>query len=182
MIARVLGVASRPRKTMTLNDVKRKTAKHKDPYLYGLAIRWLQFMGRLQHRPTPLTPQRRSKRSPTIWSMRGNCHPRPFFTVVGESNDCSGDCVSKAILFARSLLSGSTWRFQKLLEPGGYSRETIRGWADALRAFFRFAESRGWCRKGLAGTVRSPRVFSQCVVANGAIVGGCAAVARHDRQ
>jgi site-specific recombinase XerD len=50
--------------------------------------------------------------------------------------------------------------FQKLLEPRRYSRETIRGWADALRAFFRFAEARGWCRKGLAGTVRSPRVFS----------------------
>ena len=51
--------------------------------------------------------------------------------------------------------------FQKLLEPGGYSRETIQTCADALRAFFRFAEARGWCRKGLAASIRTPRVFSQ---------------------
>ena len=36
VIARTLGVPSRPRKTVTLNEVKRKTVKHKDPYLYGL--------------------------------------------------------------------------------------------------------------------------------------------------
>ena len=56
VIARALGVPSRPRKAVTLNEVKRKTAKHKDPYLYGLAVRWLQFTGRLQQRPAPLTP------------------------------------------------------------------------------------------------------------------------------
>ena len=51
--------------------------------------------------------------------------------------------------------------FQKMLEPEGYSRVTIQTCATALRAFFRFAEARGWCRKGLAGTIRTPRVFSQ---------------------
>ena len=51
--------------------------------------------------------------------------------------------------------------FQKLLEPGGYSRTTIQTCATALRAFFRFAEARGWCRKGLAASIRTPRVFSQ---------------------
>jgi site-specific recombinase XerD len=51
--------------------------------------------------------------------------------------------------------------FQKMLESEGYSRVTVQSCATALRAFFRFAEARGWCRKGLAGTIRSPRVFSQ---------------------
>ena len=51
--------------------------------------------------------------------------------------------------------------FQKLLAPGGYSRNTIQTWAYVLRAFFRFAAARGWCRKGLAESIQSPRVFSQ---------------------
>jgi site-specific recombinase XerD len=50
---------------------------------------------------------------------------------------------------------------QKLLEPGGYSREAIQGCVTALRTFFRCAEARGWCRKGLAASIRNPRVFSQ---------------------
>ena len=55
VIARFLRLASRPRKTVSLTEIKRKTVKRKDPYLYGLAVRWLQFTGRLQQRPTPLT-------------------------------------------------------------------------------------------------------------------------------
>jgi integrase/recombinase XerD len=50
---------------------------------------------------------------------------------------------------------------QKLVEPRGYSRVAIQGCATALRTFFRFAEARGWCRKGLAASIRNPRVFSQ---------------------
>jgi integrase len=48
-----------------------------------------------------------------------------------------------------------------LLEPGGYARKTIQTLANTLRAFFRFAEARGWCRRGLASSIQSPRVFSQ---------------------
>jgi integrase len=51
--------------------------------------------------------------------------------------------------------------FQKLLDRGNYSRRTVPGFASSLRAFFRFAETRGWCRKGLAAAIRGPRVFSQ---------------------
>ena len=51
--------------------------------------------------------------------------------------------------------------FQEMLGPEGYARTTVQTWADALRAFFHFAETRGWCRKGLAASIRGPRVFSQ---------------------
>jgi len=51
--------------------------------------------------------------------------------------------------------------FQEMLQSGGYSRKTIQGCATILRSFFRFAEARGWCRKGLAASIQNPRVFSQ---------------------
>lgn len=38
-------------------------------------------------------------------------------------------------------------------------RATIRTHADALRAFFRFAEGRGWIRSGLAAAIVTPRVY-----------------------
>lgn len=42
---------------------------------------------------------------------------------------------------------------------GGCSRLTQRSYANALRAFFRFAEHRGWYVPGLAGSVAAPRIY-----------------------
>ena len=36
---------------------------------------------------------------------------------------------------------------------------TIQTYASTLRAFFRYAEGRGWCRPGLAAAIMAPRVF-----------------------
>lgn len=40
-----------------------------------------------------------------------------------------------------------------------YSRTTIKKYASVLRAFFRYAEQRGWCRHGLADAIKAPRVY-----------------------
>ena len=40
-----------------------------------------------------------------------------------------------------------------------YSRVTIRGYAERLRAFFRFAEDRGWCTPGMAEGIVPPRFY-----------------------
>jgi site-specific recombinase XerD len=42
----------------------------------------------------------------------------------------------------------------------GYARVTVRTHASTLRAFFRYAEERHWCRPGLAAAVMAPRVFA----------------------
>lgn len=47
------------------------------------------------------------------------------------------------------------------------TRVTIRNHADALRAFFRFAEGRGWCQPGLAATITSPRVYKDVTLPAG---------------
>ena len=53
-IAQMRGLTGRPRKVVTLNEVKRETANRR--CLYRLAVQWLQFMGRLQQPPASLTP------------------------------------------------------------------------------------------------------------------------------
>src|SRR5207248_3306897 len=42
----------------------------------------------------------------------------------------------------------------------GYARTTVRTWASAIRPFLRFAEVQGWCRPGLADTIKTPRRYS----------------------
>ena len=41
----------------------------------------------------------------------------------------------------------------------GYARLSVRAYASSLRSFLRYAESRGWCTRGLAALVASPRVY-----------------------
>lgn len=41
----------------------------------------------------------------------------------------------------------------------GWNRKSVSVAAQALRAFFRFAETRGWCAAGLAKAIQSPRIY-----------------------
>jgi site-specific recombinase XerD len=159
-IAQVLVPPNRPRKALTIASVKRKMANQ--PRLYRLAVRWLKFMGRLQERPAPLT----------LYAKKIKAFADYMEHEAGLSPvTIHGRCWWVSRFFdhlpaKRSSLHAITLHridmvFQKMLEPGGYSRRTIQGCASALRAFFRFAEARGWCRKGLAVSIRNPRVFSQ---------------------
>jgi len=159
-IAQMRGLTSQPRKALTLNEVKCKTAKRR--WLYRIAVRWLQFMGRLQQRSAPVTPwakkikafadymEHEVELSPVTIYHRCR-RVRDFFEQLRIQSGCLHAITPHRIDVA----------FQKVLEPGGYSRRTIQCCATDLRAFFRFAEARGWCRKGLAGSIRAPRVFSQ---------------------
>jgi site-specific recombinase XerD len=41
----------------------------------------------------------------------------------------------------------------------GWSRKSARGYADALRAFFRYAAQRKWCKPGIAEGILSPKLY-----------------------
>jgi integrase/recombinase XerD len=49
----------------------------------------------------------------------------------------------------------------------GYARASIKSYATALRAFFRYAEHRGWCTAGLAAAIMSPRLFAEAGLPKG---------------
>jgi len=133
--------------------------------LFPLTRRWLKFMGRLQQEPAPRTPcakkikafanymKHEAELSPATIHRRcelvGHLFTR-LHVKDGSLHKITPRCIDVA--------------FQKVLKTGRYARTTIQGHASALRAFFRFAETRGWCRKGLAASIRSPRVFAQASV------------------
>jgi site-specific recombinase XerD len=42
----------------------------------------------------------------------------------------------------------------------GWSRKSACGYANSLRAFFSYAEQRGWCKPGVAAGIISPRLYA----------------------
>jgi site-specific recombinase XerD len=159
-IARKPVLAGELRKTLTLAEVKRTMADQH--HLFPLAVRWLKFLGRLRQRSAPLAAGAKKIKAfadymeheaglsaATIYSR---CRwIRKFFERLrvkgGSLHGITPHQIDRA--------------FQKLLDSGRYSRKSVHVFAGALRAFFRFAEARGWCRKGLAASIQAPRVFSQ---------------------
>jgi len=45
-------------------------------------------------------------------------------------------------------------------DQDGYARTSIQNCINSLRAFFRYAEQRGWCRPGLAAAIMSVHLFA----------------------
>ncbi|MGC4056419.1 MAG: tyrosine-type recombinase/integrase [Paludibaculum sp.] len=54
---------------------------------------------------------------------------------------------------------GDVDKFLVFKGSSGWSRKSTRGNADALRAFFRYAEERNWCKPGIAEGILSPRLY-----------------------
>jgi integrase/recombinase XerD len=49
--------------------------------------------------------------------------------------------------------------FLAMKGAGGWKRRSVGVTADALRAFFRYAETREWCAAGLAKGIQGPRIY-----------------------
>jgi integrase/recombinase XerD len=126
------------------------------------SVAWLSFLGRLhlQTKPAKAYDQMLVEFKDFMEKDRGlspvtvehRCHSvRPFLDrLLGEKR--SLDMISAADI--DSLLA------QKVNEHH-YARVSVRGYASSLRAFFRYAEIRGWCAGGVAASIMAPRVFQQ---------------------
>jgi site-specific recombinase XerD len=152
--------ADRPEKFLTVDEVKRRLGN--ECRLYPLAVRWLRSIGRLKEPPAPVIPGAKMIEE-FVGYMQHVEEFRP------ETIRWCSRVVSQFLSHVdakRHSLRAITPRqidvaIQTLLDRRGYSPRTVQSFASSLRGFFRFAEARGWCRKGLAVSVRSPRVYSQ---------------------
>ncbi len=54
---------------------------------------------------------------------------------------------------------GDVDKFLVFKGTSGWSRKSARGYADALRVFFRYAEQRKWCKPGIADGILSPTLY-----------------------
>ncbi len=123
---------------------------------------WLHFAGRLQ---VPSSPPRQCAAELDLFInyMRGE---RGWSEATVRYRRSRADELLQRFCCGNRTLADITVTMidQALSEKSGQDgrsrcRGTVRNRADALRAFFRFAEHRGWCKPGLAASIASPRVY-----------------------
>jgi site-specific recombinase XerD len=127
----------------------------------GYAIRWLTFLGRFQL-PVTVRPRHAdqiAEFADYLVRERG-LSPK----TVGYDSRTTHEFltqIEEAGLHLKNLTVAQVDELlAKKVHDAGYARITIQRWASTLRRFFRFAEGRGWCHKGLAAAIMAPRVFA----------------------
>ncbi len=126
------------------------------------AVRWLTFMGRLQPTCTPAKPHeekvvefadfmlRERGLSPATIALRCQTVCQLLDQLCDGGRSLNDVTVSEidSILTAR-------------VNEAHNVRASVQTCASSLRSFFRFAETRKWCKKGIAASIMAPRVFQQ---------------------
>jgi integrase/recombinase XerD len=147
--------ANRQAKPSTPEKVRRSWLR-----FTGYATRWLRFLGRLKPLPTAPRPYadhvaqfadymlRDRGLSPRTAEYRG----RTLHEFLAQTQEAGLRLEALTVAQVDELLA-------RKVRDDGYARVSVRTYASTLRAFFRYAEERGWCRAGLAAAVMAPRVF-----------------------
>lgn len=145
---------------------KLKDAEEARRHFILAATRWLKFLGRLQRPPIPAYQslieefasymERDKGLSPM--TIRSECgHVRRFL---------SRHCTDR-----RQLAEISIRQIDEAIALKGNhdhcTRASIKFYADSLRAFFRYAETKGWCRSGLAAAIMSPNTYQHESIPSG---------------
>jgi site-specific recombinase XerD len=124
------------------------------------ARHWLSFLGRLQKTGPPAHPFAQAISE--------------FANFMREERDLSSATISYRCRELESYLAQFSGQQLSLADvtithlddvllrritQARFARCTVQTHASTLRAFFRYAEQRGWCRRGLADAIRAPRVY-----------------------
>lgn len=132
---------------------------HTTSYFIYVAKKWFRFAGRLK---TPTRPR-----------MRFADQLETFATWMTEEQGLSPLSVRSHCWKSSGFLTWFSQRHRRLssvrirdvdeylLLKGeqGWSRRSVSVACQALRAFFRYAEQRGWCKPGMAESIESPRLY-----------------------
>ncbi len=158
--ARLEAVATRIEIVRAEAGVTRSAHDYRGEFL-RVTTRWLLFVGHLhsaapQPRPyaallddfTKWMSEERGLSSGTLRNRRW--HLGQFLDWLHERASCVTD------LDLRDLDA-----YLQHLHAKGLSRVTIRIYTNAVRAFIRHAERRGWCTAGLADALHGPRIYRE---------------------
>jgi site-specific recombinase XerD len=124
-----------------------------------VAKKWLRFAGVLQKPAVPRLWFEDNVEEFTRWMTE----ERGIAACTARSHQFKTaqflKWISERRRWLASLWLGDVDDFLIFTGSKGLSRNTVRGYADALRAFFRYAEQRGWCKVGIAQGIISSRRY-----------------------
>lgn len=175
VIAKALRLAQRPGELITPEEIKvaadcwvrrpspqrlLRTGRTAWREFTRLATRWLAFLGRFQRvasTPQPFAGQ--------VSAFADHMRQERGLSPQTIKTYCRAACVFLAQLTEAGLRLDTLTIPQlddivaRQVREGSYARRTVRSYVYCLRAFFRYAETRGWCRGGLAVALKAPRVY-----------------------
>jgi integrase/recombinase XerD len=176
LIAKALRLAKRPGELITRAEIEaaanrwvsrrskgsrvRKNRRLGVRVFTGHAVRWLSFLGRLQVPAAVRQPYADQVSEFTDYMVRERGLSPSTITYSRGTIEKFLAQIDKADLQLKMLTAAKVNELlAEKVRNAEYSRVGIRRWASAMRPFFRFAEERGWCCRGLADGVKTPPVF-----------------------
>jgi site-specific recombinase XerD len=129
-------------------------------HLLSHAVGWLRFLGRLRP-PSEKPPAYRSLIEEFADYMRAQkgLSEKTIQTRCWYVGDFLGWFFSDHESLRQLKIADLDEAIARKGHNNGYSRLSVQVYASGLRCFLRYAESRGWCSRGLSDVVASPRVY-----------------------
>jgi site-specific recombinase XerD len=138
-----------------------RSYKHSASYFTYVAKKWLHFAGVLKR---PAIPRMRFADEVDEFA-RWMTEERGLSALTARSHRSKTSLFLKWLSERRRTLAAVRLRdvddFLIFKGTNGWSRKSARDSAEALRAFFRYAEQRGWCKPGIAEGITSPKLYAQ---------------------
>jgi site-specific recombinase XerD len=137
-----------------------KNGRRGREYLVQRALRWLDSMDRLQ-----MVPVDTNAYSALIADFATYMRLQQGLAEATIGNKCwhAEDFLKWFFCNHQSLSDVTIGEIDEAVarkgRDDGYSRISVKTYASGLRSFFRHAERKGWCRRGLADLIESPRVY-----------------------
>jgi len=140
---------------------RRRCSGHQIKEFIQLAKRWLRFIGCLDEPVAEPTPFADLIKDFSTWLE----HERGLMssTIQLQSRDVTGFLCWYGTL-GRPLAMVEVSDVDSFLANCGrerWCRLTVATCATALRSFFRYAATRGWCRPSIADAIQAPRIYPE---------------------
>ena len=154
-----IGDAARRWARQQRSNPKARSYDRSASYFAYVAKKWLRFLGRLKTPATPCGRFTNELQDFAIWmreerglsphSVRSHCWKASKFLTWFEERHPS----------LSSVRLRHVDEFLAMKGAAGWDRRSVAVAAQALRAFFRHAERRAWCKAGIAKGIEGPRIY-----------------------
>lgn len=137
-----------------------RSCKHSASFFTYVAKKWLRFAGVLKQAATP-----RQRFADEVEEFaRWMTEERGIAALTARSHQSKTTQFLKWVSERHRSLATVRLRdvddFLTFKGTNGWSRKSARGYSDALRAFFRYAEQHRWCEPDIAGGIVSPKLYA----------------------
>lgn len=132
------------------------------------ALRWLRFLGWLDEPLRDAHPHARQVAAFAAW-MRNDrgLSEATVSNCCNESDRLFAWAARRKLILAGITIGDVDAYLAERIAAGGLRRNSARTAAGCLRSFFRFAETRNWCRPGISGCILPPLAYPDRPVPKG---------------